>query len=42
VKDQVCNRLYPSLRQLEDRIIGALRPWRTDGVSGRGLAATRG
>jgi len=32
VKDQVCNRLYPSLRQLEDRIIGALRPWRTDGT----------
>lgn len=30
VKDQVCNRLYPSLRKLEDRIIGALRPWRTD------------
>ena len=32
VKDQVCNRLYPSLRKLEDRIIGALRPWRTDGT----------
>ena len=32
VKDQVCNRLYPSLRKLEDRILGALRPWRTDGT----------
>lgn len=32
VKDQVCNRLYPSLRKLEDHIIGALRPWRTDGT----------
>jgi hypothetical protein len=31
VKDQVCNRPYPSLRKLEDRIIAALRPWRTDG-----------
>ena len=31
VKDQVCNRLYPSLRKLEDRILAALRPWRTDG-----------
>lgn len=30
VKDQVCNRLYPSLRKLEDRILAALRPWRTD------------
>ena len=30
VKDEVCNRLYPSLRKLEDRIIAALRPWRSD------------
>ncbi len=30
VKDQVCNRLYPSLRKLEDRILAALRPWRSD------------
>ena len=37
VKDQVCNRLYPSLRKLEDRIIGALRPWRTDGTRVAGL-----
>ena len=37
VKDQVCNRLYPSLRKLEDRIIGALRPWRTDGAKVAGL-----
>lgn len=37
VKDQVCNRLYPSLRKLEDRIIGALRPWRTDGTKVAGL-----
>jgi transposase len=29
VKDQVCNRLYPNLRRLEDRILAALRPWRT-------------
>ncbi len=25
----VCNRLYPNLRKLEDRILAALRPWRT-------------
>lgn len=31
VKDQVCNRLYPSLQKLEDRIIAALNPWRTQG-----------
>ena len=30
VKDQICNRLYPTLRKLEDRILAALRPWRTD------------
>jgi transposase len=30
VKDEVCNRLYPSLQRLENRIIAALRPWRTD------------
>lgn len=30
VKDQVCNRLYPTLRKLEDHILAALRPWRTD------------
>jgi transposase len=29
VKDQVCNRLYPNLRRLEDRILAALRPFRT-------------
>ena len=29
VKDQICNRLYPNLRKLEDRILAALRPWRT-------------
>jgi transposase len=29
-KDQICNRLYPSLPELEHRILGALRPWRTD------------
>jgi len=28
--DHVCNRLYPSLRKLEDHILAALRPWRTD------------
>jgi transposase len=27
IKDVVCNKLYPSLRKLEDRIIAALRPW---------------
>jgi transposase len=27
IKDVVCNRLYPSLRKLEDHIIAALRPW---------------
>jgi transposase len=32
VKDQVCNRLYPSLRKIEDRILAALRPWRTEGT----------
>lgn len=30
VKDQICNRLYPTLRKIEDRILAALRPWRTD------------
>jgi transposase len=30
VKDQICNRLYPTLRKLEDHIVGALRPWRTE------------
>jgi hypothetical protein len=29
LKGQVCNRLYPNLRKLEDRILAALRPWRT-------------
>jgi transposase len=29
VKDEVCNRLHPNLRKLEDRILAALRPWRT-------------
>lgn len=33
VKDQVCNRLYPNLRKLEDRILAALRPWRTAAAS---------
>jgi len=30
VKDRICNRLYPSLRCLEDHIVAALQPWRTD------------
>jgi transposase len=30
VKDRICNRIYPSLRRLEDHIIAALHPWRTD------------
>ncbi len=30
VKDWICNRLYPSLRRLEDHPLAALRPWRTD------------
>jgi len=30
VKDHICNRIYPSLRRLEDHIITALHPWRTD------------
>ncbi len=30
VKDQICNRLYPSLRRLEDHLLAALRPWRTE------------
>jgi transposase len=30
VKDRICNRIYPSLRRLEDHILAALRPWRTD------------
>ena len=30
VKDQVCNRIYPSLRRLEDHILAALQPWRAD------------
>lgn len=30
VKDRICNRLYPSLRRLEDHILAALQPWRTD------------
>ena len=30
VKDRICNRLYPSLRRLEDHLLAALRPWRTD------------
>ena len=30
VKDRVCNRIYPNLRRLEDHILAALRPWRTD------------
>ena len=29
-KDHVCNRLYPSLRKLEDHILAALHPWRKD------------
>lgn len=33
VKDQICNRLYPDLRKLEDRILAALRPWRTMAAS---------
>ncbi|WP_457795350.1 IS630 family transposase [Horticoccus sp. 23ND18S-11] len=30
VKDRICNRLYPSLRRLEDHLLAALRPWRTE------------
>jgi transposase len=30
VKDRICNRIYPSLRRLEDHILAALQPWRTD------------
>ena len=30
VKDRICNRLYPNLRRLEDHILAALQPWRTD------------
>lgn len=30
VKDRICNRIYPSLRRLEDHILAALHPWRTD------------
>ena len=30
VKDRLCNRLYPSLRRLEDHLLAALRPWRTE------------
>lgn len=30
VKDRICNRLYPSLRRLEDHILAALHPWRSD------------
>ncbi len=32
VKDQVCNRLFPSLAALERRIEAALRPWLTSPV----------
>lgn len=30
VKDRICNRLHPNLRRLEDHILAALQPWRTD------------
>jgi hypothetical protein len=30
VKNRICNRLYPNLRKLEDHLLVALRPWRTD------------
>ena len=30
VKDRICNRIYPSLRRLEDHLLATLRPWRTD------------
>lgn len=30
VKDRICNRLYPTLRQLEDHILAILKPWRTE------------
>jgi transposase len=30
VKDRICNRLYPNLRRLEDHILAALQPWRTE------------
>jgi hypothetical protein len=45
VKDQICNRLYPTLRKLEDHLVGALRPWRTEparvaALIGRGWLST--
>ena len=30
VKDRICNRIYPNLRRLEDHILAAHQPWRTD------------
>lgn len=30
VKDRICNRIYPSLRRLEDHILAALQPLRSD------------
>lgn len=30
VKDRICNRIYPNLRRLEDHILAALQPWRSD------------
>jgi hypothetical protein len=30
VEDRICNRLYPNLRRLDDHILAALQPWRTD------------
>ena len=33
VKDQICNRIFPTLRKLEDRILATLRPWRTTSAS---------
>lgn len=32
VKDRICNRIYPNLRRLEDHILAALQPWRTQGA----------
>lgn len=30
VKDRICNRIYPSLRRLEEHLLAALQPWRAD------------
>lgn len=40
VKDQICNRLYPSLHKIEDRILAALQPLRTDPAKVAALIGT--